>query len=780
MIVTRSWLRDFLDIDNVNNELLALTLNSIGHEVDFIKEYKIPKNVVVGEILSVNKHPDADKLNVCMVNVGTQEPIQIVCGASNVLYAQFVAVARVGADLGDGFIIKEAKLRGVESHGMICSSSELGLPDIGDGIMILDHSIGELIAGKELQEYPKIADTTIGVELTPNRGDCLSIHGLARDLSVALNLALLKFEYKEEPARERVGLARLAQIKASGVTHSSLKYALANTTEDLIAPLLINLRMAFVENLLLDGLENTINYSIHCTGVLIRAYDASRLKNEKNIIMLSIEESPSGVASVYSNGHLVSKVGINSNEDYKANATTNQIFFEVGYTEPLLISEAVSKEKIATDKFYYNASRGSEVHLKFGIDFLKTLIEKYMSITFHDGYLSVQSYYEHTQIGVDIEEISSILGIKVEVTSVISMLTNLGFKIQNSNSGKFGVSVPGFRHDINNVQDIAEEVMRMIGIDNIPNTPLKFYETNRITPATLKYKASKEIRAKAVANGFYETITYVFSDKKLLEKYKLPTLPETLELSNPITDELNTIRSTMLINLLNSIKKNVNYGQKKVPLFEIGTIFDEYRREKEVLTLIWSGQLESENIANKAKPTQIDFKSFLHKVSMIIGDCTLAPIGIKNGLIHPYLSANILKEDKVVGFISALHPTPRDDFGIPMTFFAQIDFQALMPKHINAHDISNFQVVSKDLSLILDKNITYQEVEKTIKVNQNPLIKSFYAIDVYEDENLGENKSLTLRFVLQSMDKTLLDSDIELVMSEILTKVSENHGATLR
>ncbi|MBD3794382.1 MAG: phenylalanine--tRNA ligase subunit beta [Epsilonproteobacteria bacterium] len=780
MIITRSWIRDFLDIDNVSNDKLISTLNSIGHEVDFMTEYKIPSKVVVGEILSVNKHPNADKLNVCIVDVGLNEPVQIVCGASNVVYAQYVAVAMVGADLGNGFVIKEAQLRGVDSHGMICSSKELGLPEVCDGIMILDSSIDKLIVGKELAQYPKIADTVIGVELTPNRGDCLSVHGLARDLAVALNLPLLKFEYKEEPTRERVGLARLAQIKASGVVHSSLRYALANTSEDLIAPLLIALRMAFVENLVDDALDNAINYTVHCTGVLIRAYDSAMLKNEENIIMLSIEEGTNGVSSVYSNGHLVSKVGINFNEKYKAKYTTNQIFFEVGYTDPKFISQAVMEEKLATDKFYYNASRGSEVHLKFGIDFFKTLVEKYMSIMFYDGYLSVQSYYEHDHIGVDIKELSSILGMEVKITSVISMLTNLGFKIQNSNSGKFGVTVPGFRHDITSVQDIAEEVMRMIGIDNIPNTPLKFFEQNRVTDATMKYKAKKELRIKAVANGFYETISYAFNDKKLLAKYNLPMLKEELELTNPITDELNTVRTSVILNLLNAVKRNVNYGQKRVPLFEIGTIFNASREEREVISFIWSGQFESETVLNKAKPSSIDFNSFLTQVSKVLGEFSLAPITTKNGLIHPYLSADILKEGKVVGFISALHPTPRDDFGIPATFFAQIDFNSMLPIHINAKEISNFQAVHKDLSLVMDKNIGYGEVEKSIKTLNNPLIRTFRAIDVYEDEALGDKKSLTIRFSLQSMEKTLLDIDIESVMNEILVKVEKDFGANLR
>ncbi len=197
MIVTRSWLNEFIDLSKVSNEKLYETFNSIGLEVDSLQQIEIAEKVVIGKILSCEKHPDADKLNVCQIDVGSGIR-QIVCGAANVVDAEYVAVATIGAVLPGNFAIKHAKLRGVESEGMVCSSSELGLPDMGKGIMILDESIGELEVGKEFGSYKTVADTIIELELTANRGDCLSIYGVARDLSAALDIEMKPFEYKQE------------------------------------------------------------------------------------------------------------------------------------------------------------------------------------------------------------------------------------------------------------------------------------------------------------------------------------------------------------------------------------------------------------------------------------------------------------------------------------------------------------------------------------------------------------------------------------------------------
>jgi len=253
-----------------------------------------------------------------------------------------------------------------------------------------------------------------------------------------------------------------------------------------------------------------------------------------------------------------------------------------------------------------------------------------------------------------------------------------------------------------------------------------------------------------------------------------------LELANPIAEELNTLRSTLLINLLNAVKRNVSYSKKSIPLFEIGAVFTPEREQSEVISFVFCGQRESENVRNAGKPELIDFATFTQKVGAVIGAFELEPCTYENGLIHPYQSANVVVDGKVCGFISKLHPTVHESYDIPVTFIAEIDFDALMPKHINATAISKFQGVYKDLSIVIDKSMGYYEVAKVLNGLDLEMLKDSYPVDIYEDDTLGNKKSLTIRFFIQSMEKTLEDADIESVMAKIMSALESECNAQLR
>ena len=775
MIVTRTWLNNFIDISKVSDEKLYEVLNSIGLEVDSIKKYNIPQKVVIGKIISCKKHPDADKLNVCQVDIGSGVR-QIVCGAKNVVDAQYVAVATIGAKLSDDFEIKHAKLRGVESEGMICSASELGLPDIGDGIMMLDESIGKLVVGKDLNEYEKVADTVIELELTANRGDCLSVHGVARDLSAALNIPMNQFDYESQNS-EKIGIARIAKLTKKGIIPASLQYAMANI-KDLHTSLLFTLRLAFIEEPQKDSVSSILRYITHSTGVILRAYDVSGA-DEENKIELDVTNDD-GVINIAINDKIVSQVGINQDEKSMAKDDSSIILFESSYAHPEDLVNIVAEKKLKTDELYYNTSRGSEPNLCLGIQYLIYLLETYTECRLYDGTISLDEEQEDKIITITTQKISALIGNEIEKVNIINILVALGFKVQSSIEDKFGVTVPHFRHDIENIQDIAEEVIRIIGINNIEARPLKFVEATHNNKTMKRYYAKKALRLCAIANGFYESISYAFADKTLLEKYHFPTLSEELDILNPITSDFSTLRTTVLINLLQAAQRNVNYSQKSISLFEIGPIFNENREEKEVFSLIFSGQKESENVSNAGKPSNIDFETFTKKLSAIIGNFELRASMKHNGLIHPYQSADIIIDNTVCGFLTKVHPTVCEEFDLKETFVAEIDFEALIPKHINAHAISKFQGVYKDLSLVIDKNVPYNQISITIKSLELPLLQKFYAVDVYEDEELGDKKSLTIRLFIQSFEETLSDEAIESTVNSIIEKLNSEYGATLR
>jgi phenylalanyl-tRNA synthetase beta chain len=779
MIITRTWLNNFIDISKVSDEKLYETFNSIGLEVDSIKKHTIPAKVVIGEVISCGKHPNADKLRVCQIDIGGGTIRQIVCGASNIVNARFVPVATIGTKFDDNFEIKPTKLRGVESDGMVCSSSELGLPNMDSGIMILDDSIGELIAGKELRDYEKLNDTVIELELTANRGDCLSVYGVARDLSVALDTPLNTFEYENKDTRIKIGLARVLQVKSTGRISGSLQYTMAEI-EGIHTSTLCKLRLAFIGELQNSDLKNILKYVTHTTGVILRAYKTRDiLIHEDDRITLSVS-TKNDITTVIGNGKRFSTLGVCQYNDAIADEKTTTALFEASYINPNILIDSISGKGIESDELYYNTSRGSEPELSYGIKFLTYMLEKYGECNFFDGVISVEEEYEPKIITINNREISEIIGKDIDKLTITNILKNLGFKVQNTAEDIFGITIPKFRHDIENMQDVAEEIVRIIGINNIESKPLNFIEKQRINTTTNRYYAKKALRERAVATSFYESISYAFSDRTLLKKYGFPIVKSELDIINPITEDLNTLRTTILINMLNAVKRNVNYSKKSIALFEIGTIFDINRNEKEVVTLIFSGQREGENVTNAGKPKAIDFEIFTKKLSAIIGNFELRAGTEANKLVHPYQSADIIINNEVCGFISKLHPTVADEFNLTESFIAEISFDALLPKHINASPISKFQGVYKDLSLVIDKHLPYNQVATAIKQLELPLLKKYYPIDIYENESLGNEKSLTIRLFIQSLRGTMEDRDIEETVNRIVDALAEQYGAKLR
>ncbi|KIM12078.1 MAG: phenylalanyl-tRNA synthetase subunit beta [Sulfurovum sp. FS08-3] len=779
MIITRSWLSEFVDLDRISDEDIYKTLNAIGLEVDSMQRYLVPKGVVVGEIQSCSKHPNADKLNVCIIDIGAKQPVQIVCGAANVVDAKFVAVATIGTKMGDDFEIKPAVLREVESFGMVCSASELGLPKLNDGILILDDSIGKLVAGKPLNDYTAISDTIIELELTANRGDALSIRGVARDLSVALKRKLMGFDFKPHAIEKDLHINDVATVDMKDFLHADLSYTLA-TCKDVHNNLLIQIRLAFAGIEPRGKLDSLLQYTTHSTGVLLRGYKAEVFKDAKDTVAIELSSRHKGIVEVLGNDRVVSTLGVYQATDTIADDETTKVVIEASYIHPKLLVDAVSGSDRLTDNLYYNASRGSEPELELGIKYIIKLLEDNTSVRFVNGTLDICSNQKPITLEISNREICDIIGMEIPKKESMRILKALEFIIDERKGDIFMCTVPFFKQEVTNIYDITEEIVRIVGIDNIPSKPLSFTEVAYLNDATTQYQARKIIRNRCVGATFSEVLTYAFSDATKLAQYGFVTIKEELRLLNPIIDTLDTLRTTMMINLLEIVQKNINYNKKSLALFEIGAIFDENRKEKEVISFIFSGAVSRESIINIAKPTPIDFASFVDKLANAIGKFELVPTTTQNGLIHPYQSADIIIEGKVAGYLSRLHPSVQEDFDLYDTFIAQIDFDAIMPKHINARKISNYQGTYKDLSVVVDEKISLKPLMDSIAQLNILLLQDYYVIDIYQDEALGSNKSVTLRFFIQSMEKTLQDSEIETLMQQILAKLHEKHGALLR
>lgn len=767
MIITKSWLSDWLDFEDKSLGDIAHTLNSIGIEVDRICTLKVPDKIVVGFVKEKVKHENSDKLSICQVDVGN-EILQIVCGAQNVAQGQFVAVALKGALMPNGIEIKEAKLRGVDSCGMLCSSTELGFEKINDGIMLLDDSIGELELGKALNSYEIFNDGLIEVELTPNRGDCLSIYGIARDLAAALNLNLKeKSPFKE--GENVLGIGRILRLSAEKELNSLYNYRAIELKEKIQTNLLIGLRLAQVENLGKNPIENLLNYATHSTGVLFNAYDLDSFYKENEEFTLSLVKEAQGETKVSCQDELLSVSGIYQEEKFKSKEDSKIIIIEANYTDPMIIADAKMSYKKQDDQTIYRSFRGSEPKLNLGMDFLLSVLEKNPNLIIYSSSQQIITNKELPNIAISIESISKTIGQEVDKDEVLKILKKLGFELILSADGLVNVKAPMHRPDIKNLADICEEVVRIIGIDNIASKGLEFVEKNRLNSTYKNYKELVELRKKAVANGYFESLHYVLDNEEELKS--LGFNPIKLKLINPITAELNTLRTTLLNHLLNAASLNAKNSKKIIKLFELGVVFGSNNEELNHIAFVHSGYKEEPKISNKAKPELANFYDFLLDLKNIIGDFKLK--ASKYDILSPYEQADIYLKDLKIGFAGRLHLKIENERDLLKTYVCELDLNLIKQHFKLAKPYSKFPSISRDLSILIPKGFEYEKIKNCIKELDLENLENFRLVDLYSDASLENSYSLTLKFVFRDMNKTLEEAQVAEYIDKILQSFKE-------
>ena len=777
MIITRSWLNEWIDLEGISADTLAKTLNAIGLEVDRVEHYRMPESIVVGKVITCEKHPDADKLNVCKVDVGGSTR-QIVCGAANVATGQHVPVALVGAKMPGGLEIRPAKLRGVDSAGMICSASELGLPKLNDGILVLDESIGTLELGKALKSYPLLNDDLIEIELTANRGDCLSIRGVARDLCAAFDRNLKSQVYGGDDAN-RVGIGRLLKLEIETEVNVNVSFH-AIEPERFGVSLLMKLRLAQIDEPRTTAVEAWLEYVMHSTGVILRAYPVEFFKTEgQERAQIALYRDENDFTCVRGLG-LASVVGIRQEDASRATDSSKIIVIEASYIAPEVISRQVAEHKVQSGPLFYRTSRGSEPQLDVGVDYLLGRLASEDRCKIYGGKLEQTDEYEPRMVQLDMPYITSLVGAEIDKTKIAKILKNLGFDISKSTEDHFVVSIPRFRHDIVNRQDLIEEIVRIVGIDNIAAKPFVFAEADRFNDDYRRYKKRQLYRSRAVQSGFFESVHFVFNERAQLESLGFACIEESRELLNPIAETFDTLRPTLLVGLLNAASLNAKNGRKSIPLFEIGSVFDLRRSETTKMTLLFAGARETDGLNNAGKPAAVDFESFTRLCADIVGDFELIPSVPKHGLAHPFQSAAVMQAGEKIGELFTLHPALCESLDLPRAVAAEFDFEALPYAKVEARAYSKFQASHRDLSIVVPQAMAFSDIAGVIEANRSREIIRFYPVDRYKDEQMGDRMSLTLRFVLQSNEKTLEDEDITGAMQGVLHALENELGATLR
>ncbi|MCQ2934234.1 phenylalanine--tRNA ligase subunit beta [Helicobacter pylori] len=743
---------------------LCEDLSRLGLEVESCIPCIAPKNVVVGKVLEKAPHKNAEKLSVCQVDIG-KEVLPIVCGAKNVAPNQFAPVALKGAIIGSTTIAK-TELRGVESHGMICSSSELGFPKINDGILELDESVGELVLGKELHEYAPFNTHVLEISLTPNRGDCLSVLGIAREISAFYHTPL-----KPIKALNFTPTSDLITLSAGENIESHLAYYLI-CNHSLKTPLNIKLSLAHNNALSENDLNNFIEFSAHFSGVILNAYSLNKTPMD-----LSVKNDENNLESVYINHQKRSTIAI-KHQDQKD--LSECLLLEASYTDPVSLSlklHALKDKTLQKDNaLIYRSARGSNPNLSDGLNFLST----HLKATILESKQTKHSLKDHA-LKFQLEDITEILGLAVEKEKIQGILKNLGFKISakepNSKPQILEIIVPNFRHDIKTIQDIAEEILRFVGIDNLASKPLHCVSSKNSNPHYETHRFFENLKHKALACGFKEVIHYVFYSKEKQQKLGFEVLEDPLELQNPITTELNTLRTSLVCGLLDASLRNKNLGFKSIALYEKGSVYNAKREEVQKLGFLASGLQKKESYPD-AKGKAWDFYSFAECVSKVIGDFSLEKLTTQTPINHPYQSAKIIQNNEIIGVIAKIHPKVIQELDLFESYYAEIDAFKLKRPAMLLKPFSIYPSSVRDLTLIIDENTAFSRIKKALKDAQIPNLSEILPLDIFKESN--NSIALSVRCVIHSLEKTLNDEEVNSAVQKALEILEKEFNARLK
>ncbi|WQT45838.1 phenylalanine--tRNA ligase subunit beta [Helicobacter pylori] len=743
---------------------LCEDLSRLGLEVESCIPCVAPKNVVVGKVLEKAPHKNAEKLSVCQVGVG-KEVLQIVCGAKNVAPNQFVPVALNGALIGSTTIAK-TELRGVESCGMICSSSELGFPKINDGILELDESVGELVLGKGLNEYAPFNTHVLEISLTPNRGDCLSVLGIAREISAFYHTPL-----KPIKALNFTPKSDLITLCADENIESHLAYYLI-CNHSLKTPLNVKLSLAHNNALSENDLSNFIEFSAHFSGVVMNTYSM-----DATPIDLSVKNDENNLESVYINHQKRSTIAI-KHQDQKD--LSEYLLLEASYTDPVSLSlklHALKDKTLQKDNaLIYRSARGSNPNLSDGLNFLST----HLKAAVLESKQTKHALKDRT-LKLKLEDITEILGLAIEEETIQGILKNLGFKVSikepNSKPQILEVVAPNFRHDIKTIQDIAEEILRFVGIDHLISKPLDSVSNKKSNPHYDTHRFFENLKHKALACGFKEVIHYVFYSKEKQQKLGFEVLEDPLELQNPITTELNTLRTSLVCGLLDASLRNKNLGFKSIALYEKGSVYNSKREEIQKLGFLASGLQKKESYPD-AKGKAWDFYSFAECVSKVIGDFSLEKLTTQAPINHPYQSAKIIQNNEIIGVIAKIHPKVIQELDLFESYYAEIDASKLKRPAMLLKPFSIYPSSVRDLTLIIDENTAFSNIKKALKDAKIPNLSEILPLDIFKESH--NSIALSVRCVIHSLEKTLNDEEVNSAVQKALEILEKEFNARLK
>ncbi|MFV5507704.1 phenylalanine--tRNA ligase subunit beta [Acinetobacter sp. 197] len=791
MKISENWLRTWVN-PAIDSEKLSDQLTMLGLEVDELAPAAKPfTGVVVGEVLTVEQHPDADRLRVTTVNIGSGEPLQIVCGAPNVRAGMKAPVATIGAVLPGDFKIKKGKLRGIESQGMLCGASEIDLEDKIDGLLELP---ADAPVGMNIREYLDLDDNVIDISITPNRGDCFSIRGIAREIGVINQLPVTAPEIKEVAAT--ISDEKKVVVSTEGCPRY-LGRVIKNVNTKAVTPVWMERALARSGIRQHSILVDITNYVLMELGQPLHAFDGGKVQGavhvrqateaEKLVLLNEQEvELNEKVMVIADDEKALAIAGIMGGLSSAVSDATTEIFLESAFFAPLHIAGRARSFGLHTD-----ASQRYERGVDFELPLIAMHRASQLIAELAGGEFGPITVAENTAllptrdaIELNQAQVDQLLGYSVDSAFITDALSRLGCEVTVKAEGEWSVVPPSHRYDMVIYQDLIEEVARIHGYDNIQiSLPV-------IDVKLAKYQDQFELgqlRQTAVTLGYQEAISFSFADLKLEKQLNSHVKP--LALANPISSDLAVMRSTLLSSLIPCVQYNINRQQSRVRFFELGLRFDYQEANsihdlKQIPTfaLIATGARTPESWHGKAQPMDFfDFKGDIEEI-LAAGRVKVEYIRSERSWLHPGQSAEILVNGQSIGYLGRLHPSLEDELDLATTWVAELDQAAVLQTYVsNFTELSRFPSVRRDIALLINDKINVSEIQGLIEKTGGELLDSTWLFDVYTGQGVEEGKrSLAFALLWQHPSRTLEDAEIKSGMDNILQVLENTYQATLR
>lgn len=806
MKVSYQWLSEYVDLHDVTPQELAEKLTASGVEVDAVESRNTGvSGAVIGYVKERSKHPDADRLNVCIVDVGQEEDLQIVCGAANVAQGQKVVVALPGAHLPGGLKIKRSKLRGVESQGMICSAKELGLndkllaKDQQEGIMVLPE---DAAVGTDAVTYLGMDDTVLELGLTPNRSDCLSMLGVAYEVAAILGreVKLPSVDLAEEGDANPVQVTIEAQQEC--YQYHGRHFTGARITS---SPQWMKNRLMAAGMRPINNVVDVTNYVLLEYGQPLHAFDGGKVANRSIVVRLAKEGEEivtldeqqrtldDQTLLIADPEKALAIAGVMGGANSEITDETQEIVLEAAWFTPQTVRRTARKLGMRTEGCVRWEKGVDQLRVKEAGERAAALIQQLSGAKVSKGVTSVVvKHAEPVVVTVTLEKINQHLGTALTVADVSPIFERLQFPYEQ-NGEAWSVTVPTRRGDITLPEDLVEEVARLYGYDNIP-TSLPVGETTQggLTP---DQQLRRDIRHHLIGAGLNEAISYALVHPERVEEvaglHREKTNPVSLLM--PMSEEHSTLRTSLIPSLLETVSYNKKRQNHDVALFELGRVFlhtkeelTELPEERTYVAGALSGQWYPQNWMGTKQP--VDF----YQLKGIV-ESLLARIGIRDAVykatselagMHPGRTAEVWAGDERLGYLGQIHPATEKAYDLTETYVFQLDVATLekVASDIGYYNpLPKFPAITRDLALVVNRDVTAEALQSTIREAAGALLESLTLFDVYTGERIAQDKkSMAFSLVFRDPERTLQDEEIQQLTNAVVEALKEKTGAELR